>query len=503
MSLRHNLLASYLGQTYVALVGVLFIPVYLDLMGAEAYGLIGFHTMLQAWFSLIDAGMSPAVARESARFRAGALAARPFRQLLRTLEWLFLLTATLAGVLLALAAETLAFHWLQAQALAVDQIAGSIRIMALIAALRVCAALYRGVIVGSERLVWLNGFNAVIATLRFVLVIPVLWLGGVSPATFFAWQGLVAAIELLCLATFAYRLLPPQRGLRAAFASVLPVLRFSAGIAFASLVWIASTNTDKLLLSSLLSLAEYGHFMVAVLAASAVLSVAAPLGSTVLPRMARLEAARESTQLQLLYRRATQLTTVSAGSLAITIALFGRELLWAWSGDEALARAAAPILGPYALGNWLLALAAFAYYLQYAKGRLRLHLMGSGFSLLLLVPATVYATAVAGAPGAAWAWLILNALLLTGWVPIVHRSLLPGLAMAWLLRDVLAPTLPMLLCAYGLRWLWPAMDGRGTIFVGCALFAGLVFMAGALGSSAAREYLKLRWDVRPGPGPRP
>ena len=31
-------------------------PLYIKYMGAEAYGLVGFFTMLQAWFGLLDMG---------------------------------------------------------------------------------------------------------------------------------------------------------------------------------------------------------------------------------------------------------------------------------------------------------------------------------------------------------------------------------------------------------------------------------------------------------------
>ena len=79
MSLKRNILASYASQIYVTLVGILILPLYLKYMGAEAYGLVGFFTMLQAWFNLLDMGLTPTVARETARFRGGATDALSYR----------------------------------------------------------------------------------------------------------------------------------------------------------------------------------------------------------------------------------------------------------------------------------------------------------------------------------------------------------------------------------------------------------------------------------------
>jgi O-antigen/teichoic acid export membrane protein len=53
MSLKRNILANYASQTYVTLIGILMLPVYLRYMGAEACGLVGFFTMLNALFQLL------------------------------------------------------------------------------------------------------------------------------------------------------------------------------------------------------------------------------------------------------------------------------------------------------------------------------------------------------------------------------------------------------------------------------------------------------------------
>ena len=41
----------------VALIGVLVVPIYLHLMGADAYGLVGFYVVLQSWMLLFDLGL--------------------------------------------------------------------------------------------------------------------------------------------------------------------------------------------------------------------------------------------------------------------------------------------------------------------------------------------------------------------------------------------------------------------------------------------------------------
>ena len=112
MSFRRNILASYASQIYVTLVGIFILPLYLRYMGAEAYGLVGLFTMLQAWFNLLDMGLTPTVARETARFRGGATDALSYRRLLRALQ-LFLAVALLGGGAMFVCSGFIAEGWLK------------------------------------------------------------------------------------------------------------------------------------------------------------------------------------------------------------------------------------------------------------------------------------------------------------------------------------------------------------------------------------------------------
>lgn len=446
MSLKKNIIASYVSQLYVALIGILILPMYLKYMGAEAYGLVGFFTMLQAWFNLLDMGLTPTVARETARFRGGATDALNYRRLLRALQLIFLSIAAIGGGTIFVSSGLIADQWLQVKTLPLAQVKVALQLMALGVGLRWMSGLYRGCISGSERLVWLSTFNAFVATLRFVGVLPVLiWIDH-SPIVFFSYQLLVALIELIGLGGQAHRLFPaiPREGrvgwsFAQIFSSIKPVLKFSLTIAFTSSVWVLVTQTDKLVLSKLLPLADYGYFTLAVLAASGVLMISGPVSGALMPRMARLHAEDDEKGLIALYRRASRMVAVIAIPACLVLALFAEQVLWVWTGDAHASEHAAPILRSYALGNGFLAMSAFPYYLQFAKGDLKLHLIGNVIFVLLLVPSLFWATLRYGAEGAGHAWLCANALYFFFWVPLVHRRFIKGFHCKWLVCDLGAP----------------------------------------------------------------
>ena len=442
MSLKKNILASYASQIYVTLIGIVMVPFYVKYMGAEAYGLVGFFAMLQAWFQLLDMGLTPTMARETARFQGGGTDALSLRRLLRALEGIFIGVAIVGAIVLIAGASTIAGYWLKVKQLPLVEVEQAIMLMALIVAMRWVCGLYRGAINGFERMVWLSGFNAAIATARFVLVIPIFIYLGASPAHFFGFQLSVAVVELVVLVVQTYHLLPKVKVVAGNpitpwdWTPLRGMLKFSLSIAFTSSVWVLVTQTDKLVLSKLLPLADYAYFTLAVIVAGGVSVVSGPISGAIMPRMTRLNAQGDEDGLFLLYRNATQLVAALAVPVALVLAVFAEQVLLCWTGDAIIAANSAPVLRLYALGNGVLAMAAFPYYLQFAKGNVNLHLIGNVLFVILLIPALVFATWRHGVIGAGSAWLGANSVYFLLWIPLVHRRFAKGLHLQWLMRDV-------------------------------------------------------------------
>lgn len=458
MSLRLNVATNYAAQLYTTLIGIILVPLYLRTMGTEAYGLVGFFSMLQAWFNVLDLGLTPTISRESARFFGGALSPLDYRRLYRALNLIFVVVAVSGGCVLVMLAPVVAKRWLHLRELPVSDVVTAVQIMGLSVAMRWMGGLYRGVVTGAERLVWLSGFNALISTLRFAAVFVSMAAWGYTPKVFFLHQLAVAVLELIILYLMVGRLAPRPAPLDPpigwSFAPIAPLLRFSLTIAFTSSVWVFVTQTDKLILSGVLPLSEYGFFTLAVLVAGGITIATSPITTALLPRLARLHAEGNHDEIVRLYHGFGQLVGVVAISLMVTLAYSAESLLFAWTGDLEVTRAAAPILQLYAIGNGLLALGAFPFYLQYARGNLRYHLIGNIGMVVLLIPAIILAASRAGGVGAGWVWVGMNVVYLFGWVAFIHRRLEPGIHLQWIRSSILtiAPVAFAVATAIRLAW---------------------------------------------------
>lgn len=209
MSLRSNILANFLSQAYVLGVGIVTIPTYVRYMGTEAYGLIGFYTMLQAWFQVLDLGLSTTLARESSRYSGGTGDLSSLFRLRRLLERIFVAIGAIGAVTFFFLADPVTHRWLRLGELPAREVVNSIQLMGLIIACRWVSCLYRGVITGFEEQVWLGSFNVGVATARFLLCLPVVIYVDASPTIYFSFQAAVSLLEALALYWKANRLVPP------------------------------------------------------------------------------------------------------------------------------------------------------------------------------------------------------------------------------------------------------------------------------------------------------
>ncbi|WP_180134909.1 oligosaccharide flippase family protein [Acinetobacter sp. YH12070] len=433
-SLKLNILASYVSQIYLVIISIAILPIYMKHMGAEAYGLVGFFAMLQGLFSLLDFGLTPTISRQTAQYNAGAESALGFRQLFRSLSVIFFGIACLGGGLLFYFNHYIAEHWLKLENLAMSDVLFCLQTMAICVALRWMTGLYRGVISGFERIVWLSVSNIVIATLRFPGVLLYMYYFGFTIKSFFIFQLIVAVLEFVILALKANILLPKLNSSKIigwSLQPVKPLLSFALTIAFTSSIWVLLTQLDKFVLSGILPLSEYGYFTLAVLVAGGILQIGTPISSAIMPRMARLQGERKYHELKAVYVGATEFVAVVVVTAGIILAALAQHVLYVWTGDAVLAQKAAPILQLYALGNAILTLGAFPYYLQYAKGNLRLHFIGNLITAILLIPVIIWAAKNYGAIGAGWAWVLIQLTYLLLWVSYVHKMIEPDINLQW------------------------------------------------------------------------
>ena len=417
-----------------------FIPLYIKYLGIEAYGLIGLFALLQAWLTLLDMGMTPTLSREMARFTGGNHTAESIRDLLRSVELIFLGIAILIAASIFLSAEWMATDWLQAETLPVEVVVQAFVVMGLVTAIRFLESVYRSSIVGLQRQVLFNVVNSVMATIRGLGAVSVLVWVSASIEAFFIWQGLVSIITLIVLATTTYASLPcAERAGHFSIEALQGVWRFAGGMIGITFLALLLTQVDKLLLSKLLTLSEYGYYTLAATVAAALYMLISPITQAWYPRLCELHARGNKALLIETYHQGAKLVSVIGGSAAIVMILFSETFLLLWTQEHELAKRVAPLLSLLMLGNLLNGLMWIPYQTQLAHGWTSLAVRVNIIAVTIIVPGILWVTPRYGAEGAAWVWASLNAGYVLIGIHFMYRRILSTEKWEWYIHDLMLP----------------------------------------------------------------
>ncbi len=436
--MRRNSIANYIGQFYVIFIGILMLPLYLKYLGAETYGLIGFFTILQAWLGLLDVGLSPTLTREAARLKHSNAGLIKLKKILRSIEAIFTVIAVIIFLSIWAFSEWIARNWLQVHELSFHEVAYCITLMGFIISIRWVVGLYKGCINGLEYQVWLNSYGVVINTLRFVGAYFLVKYLSQTPSTFFEYQATIALIEFVVIAVKLYGLLPTSSNIvKPSFREVKEILPYALNMTYLTILWVVFTQLDKLMLSHYIPLRDYAYYAIVVAVSGALLQLSSPLMQAIMPRMVALYSQGQEKEMLTLYRKATQFISVLMFSVCGMVAVFGSELLYLWTESREAANWGGPILFWYALGNCIMSISAFQYYLQVVHGDLKYHVRFNVAFILLALPIIYLSVLWYGAMGAAIAWFGLQLVAFIYWPAFIHHRFAPGMHCDWLLKDVL------------------------------------------------------------------
>lgn len=490
ITLKKNVLANYLGQGWRVIMSLAFVPLYIKYLGIEAYGLIGIFAMLQASLSLLDIGMKPTLGREMARFTGGAHNIQSIWNLLRSIEIISICIAVLLAFCIWVVSDWLATDWVQVENLPIELVAKVFAIMGVVAALQFLESIYTSAIVGLQRQVIHNVVASLMVTVRSLGAVGTLvWISPTISA-FFLWQGLISLVTVSFFAGVVYRVLPlPPRPAHFSMDALIGIWRYAAGMVGITTLGILLTQTDKLLLSRLLSLESFGYYALASVVAGSLYMLTGPVTTAFFPRFTELLTKRDEIALRKSYHQAAQLVTVLMGSAGIILMVNADKLLQFWTGDVHLTEQVAPLVIVLALGTLLNGLMWIPTQMQLAHGWTSLGVIINSIFVIVFIPAILWIVPQYEAIGAAWIWVTLNAGYVFIGIHFMYRRILCNEKWLWYFVDILFPLIVASVIALACRWIMPEQLGRiGGIFAVLMSFL-VVVVATCLSAPLIRKQL--------------
>ncbi len=441
--LSRNILANYGSQVWSAVINLAFIPIYIKLIGIEAYGLIGFYALLQAWMGLLDAGLSPTIGREIAKSTASVSKIFPIKDLIKTIEITVFALGIISLVAITLCADWISREWVNPRLLTKEEINNSIRLMGLIIATRLIEGIYRSCIVGLQKQVFLSVLIATLSTIRAVGCVIVLIYIDQAIQTFFAWQAIMSILTVAIYKIALKNLLPNEMsGGKLSLKAILKIKKFASGMLGISIMSLMLTQVDKIILSKILSLQEFGYYTLAVIISSSLYILVAPITQALMPAMVQLKQGKRLGEMVDKFHLGSQLNSILAGNFALLIIFQSHNILMAWTNDIELTSITAPILSILSTGFLFNILMWMPHETLLAHGNSRLPFIISIFQVAIILPSMLIITPIYGVMGAAYIWLIMCVGYFFIGSLLIFPKIYPINKIKWFINDILIPLLP-------------------------------------------------------------
>jgi O-antigen/teichoic acid export membrane protein len=448
-------------------------------------------TTVQGVLSLLDLGLATTLGRELARTDAKAASGQDEASpasIVRTLEIVYGAIGLLAGLAVAAISPLIATSWVKAETLTHTEVTRAIGLMGLTLAFQWPAGLYQNGLMGLQRQIAANLVALSSSILRGVGAVIVLVFFSRSIGAFFAWQAGSALVTTLVSRAVLRASLPRPTGLASFNGRFLRgQASFAVGLTGTAVLAILMTQTDKLLLSRMCSLADFGHYSMAMALANSVYLLVGPISAAAFPRFTQLLALGDYARLRQTYHRTSQLASVIVLAPALTIACLPEAAVVAWTGSNALSRSIAPLVAFLVAGTGLQALVYIPAQLQLAHGLARLGFVTNAGLTAAYVPILLFLVFRFGTLGGAMSWTILG-LAYVVVVPIVtHRYVLHGETRRWLFADFGGPLAAILVIVFAARALLPTPSSRLGAMALLALVGGAGIAAAAFSAVEIRQ----------------
>ena len=208
-----------------------------------------------------------------------------------------------------------------------------------------------------------------------------------------------------------------------------------------SVLGIIMSQADKMLLSKMSPLEDYGFYMLAWAVASGLSRVSTPLIQAFSPQFTELLAKGDEEGVATKIRLASQLMSVLIVPPAALMVVIPKPILVVWLGSEITAEGTAPILAVMVVGTMFASCSSPSVSILYSRKKLMPVLAVNLICLMGLVPLLIFAIVHFSIMGAAYVWGLYGLILYVAYQVIGLRGL-PGTAIfSSIMKNFVAPCL--------------------------------------------------------------
>jgi len=275
----------------------------------------------------------------------------------------------------------------------------------------------------------------------------------------------------------------PKHTQRAKFKSkvIFSVWKYAAAISANSVIGVVLVQLDKVILSRMLTLKNFGYYCLATTVASAIWMIIIPFNNAVFPRFVQLYEHKKIEKLSTFFHQSAQLLSFILLPTCALLAIFAQDILFLWTRDIYIVRDCSLIVSLLVFSLMLNGIGSILCYSVSAFGWPGLVTYLHAILSIVAIPLIIFLVYWLHGIGAAIAWIIINSTYMIFMAPVYFRRYLKNEQTEWYLRDVILPALVIFSTCLILSLLIPVIQNRlfiagKLVFVGATaiIVAGLI-----------------------------
>ena len=428
--IRINIIANYGGRIWSFVSIYTFIPLYLKVLGVENYAVIGFYSVLLSLMAFADIGLTATLNREFAEkgYRDSEYASK----LLKTFELLYYFIVFLIVLIIYFSAPTIVDNFLNSENISSTRLILFVRIMGGIIGLQFFSTLYSSGLMGLQEQVTSNLLSVSYGLLRSGLVIiPLLFYPSLE--TYFYWQLLSVFIYLLVIRFFLWK------KIRVPFVKIdLSILKnlwkYALGMMYMSVIGALNIQIDKMMVSNLLSLKEFGYYSLATTFAQIPVILAGPIMLAVFPELTKHIGLKDNYEVTSIFVKYSFIIAAVISGVVVVLSFYSNDLLYIWTQDLVISEKISVISKILLIGSLFLSLQYTSYYLALANSYTKANVVLGSLCVVFIISVISFFINNFGLLGATFPWLIYNFLIFLILSKIIIKKFLDISYLKWLFK---------------------------------------------------------------------
>jgi O-antigen/teichoic acid export membrane protein len=404
-----NIFSNYGSKIWSILSGIVFIPIYINILGIENYAIIGLYSLLLGIISFADSGMSSAVIKEFSLDQDPSIK----YSLLKKIENLYAIICLSIILVIIIFSDNLANIWLQSDKISKNNLSFYISLIGCGVCIQLLSSLYSGALFGLGKQVKANLFQVIWNVFKAGMIIPILIIFNLKIEFYLIWQIICNLIYLLILRYNVIETLNKECDSLINCLDRIPpeILNYIGGMSLIAIISSINSQADKVIASTFFSLKIFGYYNIASIISQIPVIVISPLVLFIFPIFSKLSKDIDYKKLIISFKKISFLFNLIIIPTSFILLFYTQEILKLWMGqriDVEILPKLISLSKLLTLGSFFLGMQFPLYYLLLSKGRTKYTLVQGLIQISLGLPLLIYCAKYFGLVSVGFPWIIIN-----------------------------------------------------------------------------------------------